>query len=273
MELRGAYGYENLQADVRRLAMRHRFVRTGSAGRSVMGRQLPLIRIGIGPKRVHYNGAFHAHEWITAPLLVRFAQAYAAALQQGDERARRLFEATSLYLVPMVNPDGVELVINGTDPGGPEHQAVAQANGGADWEEERRKGPRAPAPRGYAGPSPLSEPEAAAMAELTREQDFGLVIAFHSQGEVIYWGYGGHEPPEAERIVGRFAAASGYQPVRYAGSGAGYKDWFIQEFGRPGFTVEVGRGVNPLPVSQFEKIWRANEPVMWEGLQVLAEEV
>ena len=176
MELRGAYGYENLQADVRRLAMRHRFVRTGSAGRSVMGRQLPLIRMGTGP-------------------------------------------------------------------------------------------------RGYASPSPLSEPEASAMAELTRAHNFGLVIAFHSQGEVIYWGYGGHEPPVSEGIVGRFASVSGYQPIRYAGSGAGYKDWFIQEFGRPGFTVEVGRGVNPLPVSQFEGIWQAAEPIMWEGLQVLAEEV
>lgn len=294
MELRGAYGYENLLADLQRLTMRHRFIRTGSVGRSVLGRQIPLIRIGAGPRAVHYNGAFHAHEWITAALVMRFAQTYATALQGGDERARRLFETTSLYLVPMVNPDGVELVINGIDPESPYAQGVMEANGGsatfnhwaanirgvdlnkqfsADWDQERHKGPPGPAPRGYAGPAPLSEPEAEAMAELTRAHDFGLVIAFHSQGEVIYWGYGGHEPAESKRIVRRFATVSGYQPIRYAGSGAGYKDWFIQEFRRPGFTVEVGRGVNPLPISQFDEIWRETEPIMWEGLQVQAEEV
>jgi g-D-glutamyl-meso-diaminopimelate peptidase len=54
--------------------------------------------------------------------------------------------------------------------------------------------------------------------------------------------------------------ASGYRAVKLSDSDAGFKDWFIQQFGRPGFTVELGSGANPLPVDQLasmsEKIER-----------------
>jgi len=288
MPLPGPYGYPELQADLSRLAMRHRFAR-GEVGRSVEGRSIPLLSIGRGARRVHYNGSFHAHEWITSPLLMRFAESYLGAVARGDERARRIYGETTLLLVPMVNPDGVELVIRGIAPESPYRESVLAANGGstnfrgwaanirgvdlnrqfpANWEAEARRGPPGPAPRGYAGPAPLSEPEAASMARFTRLAEIGRGLAFHSQGEVIFWGFNGLEPPESERIVQRLGRASGYGPVRYAGSGAGYKDWFIQEFRRPGFTVEVGRGTNPLPVSQFDAIWARVEPLMWEGLEV-----
>ena len=36
---------------------------------------------------------------------------------------------------------------------------------------------------------------------------------------------------------------------------AGYKDWFIEEYDRPGYTVEAGMGENPLPMKQFERIY------------------
>ena len=57
-------------------------------------------------------------------------------------------------------------------------------------------------------------------------------------------------------IAREFARVSGYQAVRYIDSHAGYKDWFIQEFRRPGFTIELGEGVNPLPISQFDEIYQ-----------------
>ena len=54
------------------------------------------------------------------------------------------------------------------------------------------------------------------------------------------------------------ARASGYAlELTPAESGyAGYKDWFIQTYNRPGYTVEAGSGVSPLPLSEFPKIWR-----------------
>lgn len=285
------YGYTEMMADLTRLEERYPFLQIDSIGESVLERSIPVVRIGEGPKEVHYNGSFHAEEWITTPLLMRFLEVYAEAYRRGRQIGTfdpgRLYSQTSLYVVPMVNPDGVELQQNGISPDNPYYDTVVAANQGstnfrtwaanirgvdlnnqfpADWEREKARGPQEPAPRNYSGPSPLSEPETRAMYDFTRNHDFRLVIAWHTQGEEIYWGYEGLEPPESEHITRVFVEASGYRAVRYLQSWAGYKDWFIQEYRRPGFTIEVGRGVNPLPISQFGTIWSRSIGILLAGL-------
>ena len=96
------------------------------------------------------------------------------------------------------------------------------------------------------------------MAALTRRFDPALTLAFHTQGEVIYWRYGDREIPGARDIAATFAAVSGYSPEEtpYASSFAGFRDWFIQSFHRPGFTIECGKGVNPLPLADLAEIRR-----------------
>ena len=126
----------------------------------------------------------------------------------------------------------------------------------ANWDLERARNPKKPGPRDYGGESPLSEPEAIAMADLTRRRDFARVLAFHTQGEVIYWGFENLEPPESEVLVNEFSRVSGYEPVQTIESYAGYKDWFIQEWRRPGFTVELGTGKNPLPSASLMKFMK-----------------
>ena len=98
----------------------------------------------------------------------------------------------------------------------------------AEWELERARNPKTPGPRDYGGERPLSEPESIAMAGLTVESDFARVLAFHTQGQVIYWGFLGLEPPETEQLVNEFARVSGYEPVQTIESYAGYKDWFFK---------------------------------------------
>ena len=70
-----------------------------------------------------------------------------------------------------------------------------------------------------------------------------------------------------EELGRKMAQASGYTlaNVPYASSFAGYKDWFIQRFRRPGYTIEVGEGVNPLPLDQFDEIYRDNLPILLIG--------
>ncbi|WP_126428482.1 LysM peptidoglycan-binding domain-containing protein [Brevibacillus marinus] len=288
------YGYDEMMADLDALARRYPFIEVTSIGRSVLGRSIPAVRLGTGAKEVHYNGSFHANEYITTAILLKFIEEYAQALEGnrsiGTFNIPALYNQTSLWIVPMVNPDGVELVLEGITPDHPYFAEVLEINGGsrnfsgwkanirgvdlndqfpARWEEEAaRRAPDGPAPRDYPGPAPLSEPESQAMAAFTQAHDFRLVIAFHTQGEVIFWGYRGLEPTESETIVSRFAEVSGYQPIRYVESDAGYKDWFIQEYRRPGFTVELGRGVNPLPFSHFWDIWGKTIGILLTGLVV-----
>ncbi|MEC2076645.1 M14 family metallopeptidase [Metabacillus fastidiosus] len=284
------YDYDMMMNDIRRLQNVYPFLQAPPIGNSVLGREIPEMVIGTGNKRVHYNGSFHANEWITTPVIMTFLNDYLLSLtNQNTIRGRLtfpLYQQTSLSVVPMVNPDGVNLVLNGP-PAEPWRSRVIGWNNGsrdfsgwkanirgvdlndqfpARWELERARNPKTPGPRDYGGESPLSEPEAISMAELTRKHDFARVLAFHTQGEVIYWGFENLEPPEAEVIVREFSRVSGYTPVKTIESYAGYKDWFIQDWRRPGYTIEVGRGINPLPITQFDEIYEKTLGIFLAGL-------
>ena len=106
------------------------------------------------------------------------------------------------------------------------------------------------------------------MYGFTRALDPQLTLSYHTQGRVIYWQYDGCDVPGSKAIAERFAAASGYAVAAtpYAAGHAGYKDWFLQDFRRPSFTIEAGSGENPLPLSQFPDIWSDNLSILLGGM-------
>jgi len=101
----------------------------------------------------------------------------------------------------------------------------------------------------------------------TLEHDFRLILSYHTQGEVIFWRYLNYEPQEAEAIGRQLAEVNGYTLINEVetNSYAGYRDWFIGTYRRPGYTIETGSGVNPLPISQFEQIYQENVKVLLLG--------
>ena len=292
--------YEIVQRQIEGLKARYPFLETGSIGRSVMGRELYYIRLGTGPREVSYNASHHANESITTPVLMKFAENYAKAYAaQGSIQGydiRELYNLTSIYLVPLVNPDGVDLVAYWPNYDDPAFANAARLNRTglplpsvwkanirgvdlnlnypADWEKEKEEeleqGITGPAPRDYGGKAPLSEPESRAMADFTRAHNFRIVIAYHTQGEVIYWQFKDYAPPVALTIANQFAAITGYavEAGTPEAAYAGYKDWFLQEFRRPGYTFEAGRGVNPIPLSQLPSIYQENEGALLLGAVV-----
>lgn len=284
------------------LVLRYPFLETGSIGNSVMGSPISYLRIGQGAIQVFYNASFHANENITTPILLRFAEEYARAYATRDvffgAAATELFEKYSLYLVPMVNPDGVDLV-NGILQNGSfyrQAQKIAaqfpqipfpsgwKANiEGVDlnlqfpagWEKAKEikyaQGYNRPAPRDFVGNAPLTAPESAAVARFTEEHDFSLILAYHTQGKVIYWKYQDYEPEGSYAIAQYFGEVSGYavEETPSESGNAGYKDWFIQEYNLPGYTIEAGEGENPLPMSQFGEIYQDNIGILMGGMTQL----
>ena len=93
------------------------------------------------------------------------------------------------------------------------------------------------------------------------------MITYHTQGEEIYWEFQNYAPANSKYIAEAFADASGYRiaNVPYTSSFAGYKDWFLQKYQRPGFTIEAGLGENPLPISQFNEIYSNNLGILVLG--------
>lgn len=274
-----SYDFSVLCDDLKELRSVYPFLRIRTIGHSVLGKPLYEIRIGRGRETIHFNASFHANEWITSAILMDLLNTYLLGLTnmttvRGVDIGP-LYLTKELSIVPMVDPDGVDLVLNGPPP--EEKDELIKMNKGstdfsgwkanirgvdlnnqfpANWEiEKQRKEPKQPAPRDYPGDAPLTEPEAIAMANLVKNNSFSRVLAFHTQGKEFYWGYEQMEPPESEFLACEFAKESGYRAVRFIDSHAGFKDWFIQEYRKPGFTIELGEGVNPLPLSQYEEIY------------------
>lgn len=284
------YTYEIMERDIQDLKARYPFIQVGTLGKSVLDKNLYYIKLGTGPNQVFYNGAHHGLEWITSVLLMKYIEDFSEAYVEGGilrgYNVRDILRQSTIYILPMVNPDGVDLVINGLQRDNPYYSRLMQWNKGStdfstDWEANTRGvdlnhnydaswnlskaaeasyGVTGPGPTRYSGTAPESEPESKAVANFTRDHNFRLVIAYHSQGKVIYWTYLDIIPPDSPRIVKLFSDVSGYTPSQTHGivSYAGYKDWFIDKFRRPGFTIEVGVGKNPLPISQFNEIYNDN---------------
>ena len=268
------------------------FLRTELLTETAFGRKIRTLVIGTGKRKVIYSAAHHANEWITTPVLLKFAEELAEAIQNGTDifgvDAKMLAEAVTIYMVPMVDPDGVDLVTGAIKPGEGQYEtARALAENypqipfpdgwkanllGVDlnlqypagWLQAREikfsQGYTRPGPRDYVGRAPLSQRESRALAGYTEYIDPDLILAYHAQGKEIYWKFDDIEVPGAEELGQHLAQVSGYtltEPAEVS-SYAGYKDWFIKTFRRPGYTVEVGSGENPLPLEQFDEIYRDN---------------
>lgn len=108
------YTYDIMQRNIVELKNRYPFLETGIIGYSVLGRPIPYIKLGNGPKKVMYSGSIHANEWIVSVLLMKFIEDFSHAYTTRGNIfgyvAASIFAQTSIYIVPMVNPDGVDLV-------------------------------------------------------------------------------------------------------------------------------------------------------------------
>ena len=276
------------------LTAKYPFLRSEELGRTAYGRPIRTLVVGNGPRKVIFTASHHANEWITSLVLLKYAEQLAEAIASGGEIAgtdgEKLSERVTIYMVPMVDPDGVDL-INGAVSRQEQQEAQLIAarypqipfptgwkanllgvdlnlNYPAGWLQAREikfsKGYTRPAPRDYVGRAPLGQIETRLLAGYTEFIDPALVLAYHSQGKEIYWQFEDIRVPGAEELGQALADSSGYRLARvaYDSGFAGYKDWFIKVFRRPGYTVEVGQGENPLPLSQFPEIYRDNVGLM-----------
>ena len=293
------YTYQLITFILEGLEVRYPFLSGGTIGKSVMGKNIPFVKIGNGQTKLFYNASHHANEWLTTPVLLKFLEEYSENYSTGGEifntSAKELYNKASLYIVPVVNPDGIDLV-NGVVPSGKfltqaqtlagNYPNIPYPNGWkaningvdlnlqypANWERAKEikfsQGFTLPGPRDFVGTAPLTEPEARAVYNFTRNHDFKLTLSYHSQGEIIYWKYLDYEPENSRRIAEYFGEVSGYavEETPYSSGFAGYKDWFIETYNRPGYTIEIGIGMSPLPLSQFPGIYKDNIGILVGGI-------
>ena len=273
--------------DLAKLAGLHPdLIKVRAIGKSVYGRDLQLASMGTGTKKILIVGSTHGREWMTSMLLMRMTEAYAeasrASTKLGPYDVRRILTQVTLLFVPMLDPDGVDISLFGLDTGRDE-KFLLRANLGrrdfSSWKANARGvnlnmqfranwsqaiSLDTPHYEKYKGPAPESEPESRALADLVRKEKPDVVLAYHATGRVIYWYYSqtGAAYRRDQALAGQLGRLTGYQVVvenKYNRHG-GLKDWFILAFGRPAFTIEIGKKTDSraLPLSALEAVWKEN---------------
>lgn len=290
------YDYNGYRQMMKELVKNYPFLKEEVIGKTVFGRDIVALKIESERKEYSlYTAAIHGSERITATVLMKYIENLCQALKDGAKLsgidARKALIGKGVIFVPLCNPDGCEISLKGELGCGPHATRIKKLCGSdfehwnanlrgvdlnhnfdAGWQRlhnlEQKLGYIGPGPTRYGGHRPESEPETIALTNLCRNKKIRVLYCFHSQGEVIYWDYNGIETARGQKMAEIFAASSLYSievPVGIA-TGGGFKDWFIETYHRPGFTIELGKGKNPLPAETGSHIYNQIEEMMTIGL-------
>lgn len=267
------------------------FLRPEVQGRTALGRGIFSLSVGNPKNSVLIAGGFHGSEWLTCLELYLFTERLCTSIAERTSLCGidvdRAFSMLGVTVIPCVNPDGTEIAVNGAEGArglkdfvaslGCEDYSRWNANAlgvdinhnfNAGWDKlrqmEREEGIDSPSPGRYGGRYPESEAETRALTRLCRLRRFRSVMALHSQGEELFWRYGENTPKNSAMMAKILADSCSYKLVDNLGlySHGGFKDWFIEEFSSPGFTMEIGKGENPLPEEKLYEIYERIEEAL-----------
>ena len=280
--------YKYLMNTMQEYSERYPFIGITYVGTSVLGRGIPMVTLGDSGHRrksILYVGCHHGMEWITTGVLLRFIEEYCNAYEDGrcvcNVSVPRLYQRRCIHIIPQLNVDGTDLQINGVGDSVMKERLISM-NGGEDfsrWQANARGvdlnhnydagfyeykaidstlGIEGGCASKYSGVSPESEPEVASLTSFLRySDDVGMVLTLHSQGEEIYCGDKSVYVPRRRSLAMLISRLTGYRLASPEGTAAygGLSDWVTRELRRPSFTVECGKGENPLPISDLDGIY------------------
>ncbi|MBO4940356.1 MAG: hypothetical protein J6D30_04980 [Clostridia bacterium] len=243
-------------------------------GHSVFYRPIFAVKIGVGRPMGIAQYAIHGREFITARLAM---EQYNIGVKKG-----------SCWFIPLANPDGALLSEIGVDSAplwakdslltqnGKEDFSLWKSNGrGVDlnvnfdarW-GEGVKNVFVAGRENYVGTAPFSEPETQALKRFTEWISPDYTVSYHTKGEEIYWRFFQDENTlERDRKLAEILSKyTGYPCKETSGSVGGYKDWCIQTFHIPSFTVESGKdnATHPLGDRDFLDIYEKNAYALYE---------
>ena len=267
------------------------FLRPAVIGRTALGRGIFSLSLGNEKNSVILAGGFHGSEWLTSLVLYLFTERLCRCISKKSTMCgvdpEKAFSQLGVTVIPCVNPDGTEIAVHGINGAKRLREFVASLgcsnyrkwnanalgvdinhNFNAGWEKlreiEHEAGIDKPSCSRYGGAYAESEAETKALTRLCRLKRFRSCMAIHSQGKEIFWQYGESTPESAEMMAKILADSCGYKLVNNEGlySHGGFKDWFIEEFSSPGFTMEIGKGENPLPKEELYEIYAEIEEAL-----------
>ncbi|WP_237389710.1 M14 family zinc carboxypeptidase [Bacillus sp. USDA818B3_A] len=285
------YSYQSLEQDIKKLNQKYKqHIEVKSIGKTHFGKEIWAIKLGEGEKNITLIGSHHGREWLTSMLLMNMLETYAEACQNGNRvgfRSTDILNEVSIWFIPMLNPDGVEIQQNNLESFPIEHkQRLIQMNEGArsfkrwkanglgvdlnrqypaGWERLNPE-PSKPSYAFYRGIKPLESKEVIALTQFIDEINPSIAVAYHTAGREIFWNYkNGKHLKRDYRVAKKVSRATGYKLAEPDPDavGGGFTDWFITTYHKPAMTIEISYLVgetNP-PLSVFRKEWKRNKSV------------
>lgn len=267
-------------------------------GRSLLEKPIYSASIGNLTNPIVFVGGVHAQEWLTCKLLVYFLERICNHLDMvenliGANPKNLDFLNNGVIFIPMLNPDGVEIALKGANSAGEFSSVVktAMKKDSRSWQANARgvdlnhnfdagfdklkiieinSGITSPSPRQYGGEFANSEPETKAIVNFLNKINPRAVFAFHSQGEEIFYEYGDNTPTISYFVVELYRKLSGYRLAKNDSlySHGGLKDYCIEKLKIPSFTIEIGKGENPLPLEDLLPIYEKIEKMLVAMLSI-----
>lgn len=281
------YSYEDMTEDLRQIARKYR----GRAalkclGTSEDGRNIWCLRIGnpSAGRKLLLDGGIHAREWLNSLMLMRKSE---EILRQYPDY-KNTMRNTCLYVVPMINPDGVTISQSGFGSirnkklrkickktkktartwKGNARGVNLNFNFPGGWNTENKS--KKPDGMTYPGEKAASEKETKAMMKFVNNIS-GLreALNYHSTGSILYWNYNVEGTPalysRQKALAEKVNQFTGYRLMPKSIStdpNGGFGDWLIYNKKIPNVTVETGSVMCPLPHSQLGKITRENSSLL-----------
>ncbi len=279
------YSYSDMLRDAKLLSEKYPdFIELSSIGKSEEKRDLTLILLGNQNADINImvQASIHAREFITTTVLMAQIDYMLKNLDTPYENFsytfRELLDKICFHIVPMSNPDGVEIVqtgvisslypekTSGIDPRQWKANAKGidlNANFDALW--KNYKSSSKPSYERYKGSRPESAAESKALADYVRNNPIDITLSYHTMGSVIFWDF-----PDQDKmnklnlsLSTVIVNESGFYPFSDPSTCAGFRDWAILQR-IPSLTVEMGVGRVPSVFSEFFQIWARSKDIMYE---------
>ncbi len=261
--------YDSLKSDILSL-MGEKNLDHHVYGKSFLGENLYVFHKGsYKSKQLLITASMHAREYISCKVVLNLIKDYKLNI--------------GCYFFPLVNPDGVKLVLEGNSfiKDDALKSLLLRLNHNSQnfslWKANARgvdlnvnfnamwgKGKfvkKLPGPSGYVGEYPNSEIENKCLLNFIQNKDFYMSIAYHSKGNVVYYGFeklNKKEQKNAKKIAKTIAKHLKYKTIQSKGSTGGLSDYLSYVYKIPSFTIELGDDnlKHPISLSEFDKIYK-----------------
>ncbi len=216
-------------------------------GKSVKHKPIYAYHFGnFGKFQILITASTHAREYVTTKI------AYLLA-------SNHTYENMGAWVIPCVNPDGVEIVMQGN----PNFKANSNlvdinVNFDANW-GQGKSNITYPHYENYVGPYPCSEIETKTLVNFVHKLTPCYVLNLHTKGEVIYYGnfLTKEQRGKDKFLANQLCKSSNFECLQTKDSFGGFSDYCEMKLNIPSLTIEYGNDnlSHPIPLQLAEKVF------------------